>query len=144
MSDLLAKDKAYVWHPYSSLKSDLPMDVVKSAKGVWIELEDGRKKIDAISSWWVNNFGHANEAIAKAIYDQALKLEHVIFAGHTHEPAIRLAERLIQKLPGTMDKIFYCDNGSTAVEVALKLSLQYFKNQGLKKIVIKINFKKRI
>ena len=85
--------------------------------------------IDAISSWWVNIHGHAHPYIAEKIYEQALQLEHIIFAGFTHEPAVRLAERLIKILPGNFSKIFYSDDGSTSTEVAIKMAIQYWWNQ---------------
>jgi len=98
---------------------------VEKGEGACLFTTDGRKFIDASSSWWTNIHGHAHPYIAKKIYEQALKLQHVIFAGCTHEPAVRLAEALLPLLPGNMARIFYSDNGSTAVEVALKMSIQY-------------------
>jgi adenosylmethionine---8-amino-7-oxononanoate aminotransferase len=133
MEQILAKDKKYIWHPFTPLKGWFePLPVVK-AQGVYLYLEDGRKIIDAISSWWVNIHGHSHPTIAKALYDQALELEHVIFAGFTHVPAVQLAERLINKLGGNYSKVFFSDNGSTAVEVALKMALQYWENRNQKK-----------
>jgi len=105
-----------------------PVGIV-SASGALLEDEKGNHYIDAVSSWWVNIHGHAHPYIAEKIYEQALKLEHVIFTGFTHEPAVRLAERLLQMLPGNFSRIFYSDNGSTAVEVALKMALQFWRNQ---------------
>jgi adenosylmethionine---8-amino-7-oxononanoate aminotransferase len=93
---------------------------VKSAQGVWLELESGQKIIDCISSWWVNLHGHGHPAIAEAIYQQALKLEQVIFSGFSHEPAEQLATQLVACLPAPLNRVFYSDNGSTAVEVGLK------------------------
>jgi len=109
-----------------------PIPVVKG-EGVYIIDENGKAYIDAISSWWVTIHGHANTYIAEKIYEQAKTLEQVIFAGFTHEPAVRLAERLLEILPGEMAKIFYSDNGSTAVEVGVKMALQYWWNKGNKK-----------
>lgn len=106
-----------------------PVPIVKGA-GTVLYAEDGNSYIDAISSWWVTLHGHAHPYIAEKIYQQALQLEQVIFAGFTHEPAVRLAERLLPILPGNMSRIFYSDNGSTATEVALKMSVQYWWNQG--------------
>lgn len=103
---------------------------VKSGHGIMLTLEDGRNLMDCISSWWVNLHGHAHPEIAQAIYRQALELEQVIFAGLTHEPAERLAHRLVDLLPGDLARVFYSDNGSTAVEVALKMAFQYWKNRG--------------
>lgn len=125
-------DKENIWHPYSPLKGIDDNILITAASGVYLHTADGRKIIDAISSWWVNLHGHSNPYIANAIAEQAKKLEHVIFAGFTHEPAITLSERLLKILPGEQTKIFYSDNGSTAVEVAIKLALQYHHNQGEK------------
>lgn len=119
-----------IWRPFTQMKTALPPLKVKSGNGVYLELEDGRQIIDCISSWWVNIHGHANPVIAEAIYEQAKKLEHVIFAGFTHEPAEQLAKRLLEHLPQSLNKIFYSDDGSTSVEVALKLAYQYWHNQG--------------
>ncbi len=109
-----------------------PLKVVKG-DGIWLELDDGRRIIDAVSSWWVNLHGHANPVIAEAIYEQARKLEQVMFAGFTHEPAEQLAEALAEKLPGSLNKVFFSDNGSTATEVAMKAALQYWQNKGDKR-----------
>ncbi len=92
-------------------------------------MKRARAYIDAISSWWVNIHGHSHPYIAERLYQQALRLEHVIFTGFTHEPAVRLAERLLPLLPGDFSRIFYSDNGSTAVEVAIKMAIQYWRNQ---------------
>lgn len=133
MNNWLEKDQSLLWHPYSSLQPEHKPLMIESAKGVYLYTPDGRKIVDAISSWWVNIHGHANEYIADAIAVQARKLEHVIFAGFTHEQAITLAERLVHILPGDQKKIYYSDNGSTAVEVALKMSIQYWYNKGIHK-----------
>ncbi|MEP6597124.1 MAG: adenosylmethionine--8-amino-7-oxononanoate transaminase [Ginsengibacter sp.] len=125
---LAQKDLEYIWHPYTHQKNMLPAIPIVSGKGTLLFDECGNKYIDAISSWWVNLHGHANPYIAKKIYEQAQVLEHVIFAGFTHQPAVELAERLVAKLPGNLSKIFYSDNGSTAVEVALKMALQFWAN----------------
>jgi len=108
----------------------LPLIPIKSAKGVYLEDFDGNRYIDAISSWWVNLFGHANPIINNAIKKQVEELEHVIFAGFTHEPAVRLAKRLVELSPEKLTKLFFADNGSSAVEVAIKMSFHYFKNRG--------------
>lgn len=105
-------------------------EMLEHAEGVNLYTKDGKKIIDVISSWWVNLHGHSHPYIAKAIADQATTLEHVIFAGFTHEPAIRLAERLLETLPDNQSKIFFSDNGSTATEVAIKMAFQYFHNKG--------------
>ena len=127
-SSISAKDHAHVWHPYTQhLDNPFPI-VISRGSGALLYDEDGRSYIDAISSWWVNIHGHAHPYIAEKIYQQALRLEHVIFTGFTHEPAAILAERLIGLLPGQFSRIFYSDNGSTAVEVALKMAIQYWRN----------------
>ncbi|HTH54633.1 MAG TPA: adenosylmethionine--8-amino-7-oxononanoate transaminase [Cyclobacteriaceae bacterium] len=123
-------DKKNIWHPFTSLEGADPL-LVESAQGVYLHLKDGRNIIDAVSSWWVNIHGHSHPAIAQAIADQAKKLEHVIFAGFTHEPAIRLSENLLRILPGNQSKIFFSDDGSTAVEVAIKLAIQFWHNRGI-------------
>lgn len=133
MSDLFRKDKKYIWHPFTQLVPAASELVVERAEGVYLYTEDNRKILDAISSWWVNLHGHSHPYITNAIADQAAKLEHVIFAGFTHEPAIQLAENLISILPDNQSKIFYSDNGSTAVEVGLKMAFQYWHNQGIDK-----------
>src|SRR5690349_6985298 len=129
MQTLQEKDKQYIWHPYTALKGAMePIPVVKG-EGLYLVAENGRRYMDAISSWWVNIHGHAHPYIAKRIYEQALQLEQVIFAGFTHKPAVELAEQLIPLLPGDFTKIFYSDNGSTATEVAVKMALQYWVNR---------------
>jgi adenosylmethionine-8-amino-7-oxononanoate aminotransferase len=109
----------------------LPMIPIRRGEGVWLEDYDGNRYIDAISSWWVNLFGHANPRINAALGDQANRLEHVLLAGFTHEPALALAERLVAITPAGLDRVFYADNGSSAVEVALKMSFHYWRNLGL-------------
>ncbi len=120
----------HLWYPYTQAKTAPEPLKVKSALGVWLELETGERILDCISSWWVNLHGHAHPKIAEAIYQQAKRLEHVIFAGFTHEPAEQLAERLVGRLPAHLTRVFYSDNGSTAIEVALKMAYQYWANQG--------------
>ncbi len=122
-------DKAYVWHPFDVMQQDHNI-FIKKATGVHLHTNDGRKIIDAISSWWVNIHGHRNPHITRAVSKQLRYLEHVIFAGFTHEPAIKLAENLVRMLPGHMAKVFFSDDGSTAIEVALKMALQYWHNKG--------------
>ena len=136
---LQEKDKKYIWHPFTAHQEEEPL-LITATEGVYLHTHDGRKIIDAISSWWVNLHGHSNPIIAKAIADQAGTLEHVIFAGFTHEPAILLAENLLSILPKNQSKIFFSDDGSTAVEVALKMAIQYWHNQNItnKKRVIAI------
>jgi adenosylmethionine-8-amino-7-oxononanoate aminotransferase len=119
----------HIWYPFTQAKTAPPPLKVKSAQGIWLELEDGHRLMDCISSWWVNLYGHAHPQIAAAIAHQASQLEHVIFAGFTHDPAEQLAERLVQCLPKGLTRVFFSDNGSTAVEVALKMAYQYWVNQ---------------
>lgn len=132
---LQERDKKVVWHPYT--QSGIFPDSIPIVKGEGALLfdETGKSYIDAISSWWVNIHGHSNPILNQAISEQLNKLEQVIFAGFTHEPAVSLAEKLIELQPN-FGKAFFSDNGSTAVEVALKMSLQYWKNIGLKKTKI--------
>ncbi len=119
-----------IWHPYTQEATDPAPIEVEHAQGVYLYTKDGRRLLDAISSWWVNLHGHAHPRIAEAIAEQARRLEHVIFAGFTHEPAEELSRRLQGVLPGSLTRVFYSDNGSTAVEVALKMALQYWRNKG--------------
>lgn len=133
MDDLNLIDRKNIWHPFTSLQAEADPLLITEAKGVYLHTSDGRKILDAISSWWVNLHGHANESIALAIAEQAKTLEQVIFAGFTHTPAIRLSENLLSILPPNQKKIFFSDNGSTAVEVALKMTFQYWHNRGIAK-----------
>lgn len=133
MSDWLERDKQSIWHPFTPLKGMSEPEVLEKAEGPYLYTKEGKRIIDVISSWWVNLHGHSHPYIAEAIAEQAKKLEHVIFAGFTHEPAIRLAERLLEILPDNQGKIFFSDNGSTATEVAIKMAFQYFHNQGIEK-----------
>ncbi|MDE0934927.1 MAG: adenosylmethionine--8-amino-7-oxononanoate transaminase [Mariniblastus sp.] len=130
--DLMRRDLAVLWHPCTQMKDheSYPLIPIKNGKGVWLHDFDGNRYIDAISSWWVNIFGHANPTINAALSEQANQLEHVIFAGFSHEPGIRLAERLVAMTPNGLDRVFYGDNGSSAIEIALKMSFHYWKNKG--------------
>lgn len=119
-----------IWHPFTNSALDPAPIEIERAGGVWLYSKDGRKIIDAVSSWWVNIHGHANLRIAEAISAQARKMEHVILAGFTHEPAEELASRLRKWVAPSITHMFFSDDGSTAVEVALKLALQYFSNTG--------------
>lgn len=134
MNDKLKdRDAQYVWHPYSPLRQFQEIVPLKSAHGAELIASNGNKYIDAISSWWTNLHGHAHPYIAQKLFEQALELEHVIFAGFTHEPAVSLAERLIRFCGLSQSKVFFSDNGSTAIEVAIKMALQYWHNQGVAK-----------
>jgi adenosylmethionine-8-amino-7-oxononanoate aminotransferase len=117
-----------IWHPFTQEALDPQPVQIERGEGVYLYTADGRKLLDAISSWWVNLHGHANPAIASAIAEQARKLEHVIFAGFTHQPAEELAARLRGVLPEPLEHIFFSDDGSTAVEVALKMAMQFWVN----------------
>jgi len=129
---LLERDEKVIWHPFTVQKNRAPVIPIVKGKGSILFDESGNEYIDAISSWWVTLHGHAHPYIAEKIYQQALTLEQVIFAGFTHEPAVTLAERLLKILPGNFCKIFYSDNGSTSTEVALKMAVQYWWNKGNK------------
>jgi adenosylmethionine-8-amino-7-oxononanoate aminotransferase len=119
-----------IWHPFTNSAVDpAPIEIVR-AEGVWLYAKDGRRILDAVSSWWVNLHGHANPRIAEAIAKQAREMEHVILAGFTHEPAEELAERLRKWVAPQLTHLFFSDDGSTAVEVALKLAVQHFSNTG--------------
>jgi len=126
-------DREHVWHPYTQMHTAPPPIPVERAEGAYLYTTDGRAILDATSSWWVILHGHSNPRIARAIADQAGRLDQVIFAGVTHEPAARLAGELAAAAPGDLDRIFYSDDGSTAVEVALKMALQFWRNQGQEK-----------
>jgi adenosylmethionine-8-amino-7-oxononanoate aminotransferase len=121
----------HIWYPFTQMKTANPPIHIERAKGCTLYAADGKEYIDAVSSWWVNIHGHANEFIADQIAAQAKKLEHVIFAGFTHTPAIELSNRLIDILPKHFSKVFFSDDGSTSVEVALKMALQYWHNKGI-------------
>lgn len=132
-SSISEQDKKHQWHPYTQMKdfgSHLP---VVEAKGSVLTLENGKTIIDAISSWWVNTYGHGHPHIQQAVANQIGKLDHVLFAGFTHPAAIKLADKLLPLLPGNFNRLFFSDNGSTSVEVAMKMALQYFYNKGNKK-----------
>lgn len=133
--ELKNRDLDVLWHPCSQMKDyeRLPLTPVKKGSGVWLEDFEGNKFIDGISSWWVNIFGHSNPYINEKIKEQLDTLEHVILAGFTHEPIINLSERLVKLSPNGLDKCFYADNGSSAVEVALKMSFHAHKNDGKNK-----------
>lgn len=125
---LAERDAKVIWHPFTQMKNPLPHIPIVRGEGVYLYDEAGNRYIDAVSSWWVNIHGHAHPYIAARVSEQLSTLEHVIFAGFTHEPAVQLAERLLPLLPGEQQRVFYSDNGSTAVEVALKMALQYWVN----------------
>ena len=129
---LSKRDLSVLWHPCTQMKDHetFPIIPIKKGQGIWLEDFDGNRYLDAISSWWVNLFGHANPVINAALKDQLDTLEHVIFAGFTHEAAVELAEKLVEITPVGLSRCFYADNGSSAVEVALKMSFHYWRNLG--------------
>ncbi|MDX2360516.1 MAG: adenosylmethionine--8-amino-7-oxononanoate transaminase [Crocinitomicaceae bacterium] len=133
MTDLVRKDKAYVWHPFTQhFTSGDPLEIVK-AEGVYLYDANGKSYIDANSSWWVNTHGHAHPYIGEAINTQFKTIDHIVFAGATHPKAVELAERICNVLPDDFQKVFFSDNGSTAVEIALKMVVQYWSNKGKQK-----------
>ena len=129
-TELLELDREYLWHPYTSFTNPLAVLPVRSAQGVHIELSDGRTLIDGMSSWWSVLHGYNHPAINKAITDQVNQFSHVMFAGFTHEPAATLAKKLVEITPSGLNKVFFSDSGSVAVEVALKMAIQYWHSQG--------------
>ena len=131
----MKRDLEVIWHPCTQMKDHetLPLVPIKSGKGVYLYDFEGNSYIDAVSSWWVNLFGHANKTINNKIKAQLDSLEHVLLAGFTHEPAVELAHKLVNITPETLVKVFYVDNGSSAVEAALKMSYHYHLNLGKRK-----------
>jgi adenosylmethionine-8-amino-7-oxononanoate aminotransferase len=129
-------DKKHIWHPYTQHKTAGDFPVMVKGEGARLWDENNKEYIDAIASWWVNPYGHANKYIADCIYKQLITLEHVLFGGFTHAPAVELTQELLKILPKNQQKIFFSDNGSTSIEVALKTALQYHHNQGIQKNTI--------
>ncbi len=136
-SDWSARDLAVLWHPCTQMHDHsaidgigVPLTPIARGEGAWLIDHDGKRYLDAISSWWTNLFGHANPRIGAALKDQLDRLEHVIFAGFSHEPGIRLAEELLRVAPPGLARVFYGDNGSSAIEIALKMSFHYWRNLG--------------
>lgn len=130
---LTKRDARSIWHPYTQQYKAKPPIPIVSGKGSYLYDEEDRSYIDAVSSWWVTLHGHSHPYIVERVIAQLRKLDQVIFAGFTHEPAIELAEKLLEILPDNQQKVFYTDNGSTAVEVALKMCVQYWFNKGIKR-----------
>jgi adenosylmethionine-8-amino-7-oxononanoate aminotransferase len=133
MKTLTQRDESVIWHPYTQMKTAAPPLPIVRGEGSYLIGENGERYLDAVSSWWVNLHGHANKYIADRVHAQLLQLEHVIFAGFTHPPAVELAERLLGHLPANQARLFYSDNGSTAVEIGIKMARQYFYNRGEKR-----------
>ena len=133
-ADFVARDLAVLWHPCTQMQDHewLPLVPIRRGSGVWLEDYDGQRYLDAVSSWWVNLFGHANPRISSALARQAGELEHVIFGGFSHAPALRLAEQLVDLTPPSLVRCFLADNGSSAVEVAIKMSFHYWRNVGIR------------
>jgi len=131
-SSWVTRDLAHVWHPCTQMKDHetVPMIPLRGGSGVWLEDFAGKRYLDGISSWWVNLFGHSNARINSALHEQLEKLEHVIFAGFTHEPAVKLAEELTRIAPAGLNRCFFADNGSAAIEVAVKMSFHFWRNSG--------------
>ncbi|MEO8671295.1 MAG: adenosylmethionine--8-amino-7-oxononanoate transaminase [Tahibacter sp.] len=129
---LAARDLAVVWHPCTQMHDheNWPILPIVRAEGAWLHDADGRRYLDAVSSWWTNLFGHRHPRIVAALKDQLDRLDHVMLAGFTHEPALQLAEELVRIAPAGLSRVFYADNGSSAVEVALKMSFHYWRNIG--------------
>ena len=132
---LVEEDLRYIWHPCTQMKDHetLPLLPIKKGEGVYLFDFEDNAYIDGVSSWWVNLFGHCNPYINQKVKEQIDTLEHVIFAGFTHEPIVKLSKRLCALAPQGLEKCFYADNGSSAIEVALKMSFQYHKNRGEKR-----------
>ena len=135
-TELTGRDQKLLWHPYTQHKTAAPTIAILRGEGALLWDENNKEYIDAIASWWVNPYGHSNRFIADAIYKQLTTLEHVLFGGFTHEPAVLLAEKLMEILPNNQKKLFFSDNGSTSVEVAIKVALQYFFNKNEKRTTI--------
>jgi adenosylmethionine-8-amino-7-oxononanoate aminotransferase len=130
--ELIEKDLKYIWHPFTQMK-EIEMDkpiIIDHGKGIYVWDIEGNKYIDGVSSWWVNIFGHSNDRLNQALINQVGKIEHILLAGFTHQPAIELAEQIIKISAEGLTKVFYSDNGSTAVEVALKMAYQYWLQTG--------------
>ncbi|MFN8295096.1 MAG: adenosylmethionine--8-amino-7-oxononanoate transaminase [Chitinophagales bacterium] len=134
--NLSERDRNLIWHPFTQQQTASLNIAIVRGNGILLYDENGNEYIDAVSSWWTNLFGHSNPQIAEAIKKQVNVLEHVIFAGFTHQPAVELSEKLLKLLPENQSKVFFSDNGSTCVEVAIKMAIQYWYNQQIEKTTI--------
>lgn len=130
MDDLLEYDQQHLWHPYTSIENPLPVYGVESASGVRLRLKDGRELIDGMSSWWAVIHGYSNPVLNSVLKEQIDTLSHVMFGGLTHEPAVELGRLLVDVTPSKLNRVFLCDSGSVAVEVAMKMAMQYFYAMG--------------
>ena len=128
--EILAADRAHVWHPYAPMPATLPAYLVREARGVRLRLDDGRELVDGMSSWWAAIHGYRHPVLDAAVTDQLRRMSHVMFGGLTHEPAVRLARTLVELAPPGLEHVFLCDSGSVAVEVAVKMALQYQRGRG--------------
>lgn len=131
IQQLLDFDRLHVWHPYTAMPNLLPVFPVESAQGVHIRLMDGRSLVDGISSWWTCIHGYNHPRLNQAAHGQIDRMSHIMFGGLTHRPAVELAEKLIAMTPAAIQQVFFCDSGSVAVEVAMKMAVQYWYNRGL-------------
>ena len=130
---LSERDQKHLWHPLTQHKLHAKHLAITAAKGVWLHDEDGNSYIDGIASWYTCMYGHCNKYILQKISEQLSKLDQVVFSGFTHEPAVKMSEKLMAILPDNQQKIFFSDNGSTSVDIAVKMALQYHFNQGEKR-----------
>ncbi|HKJ53519.1 MAG TPA: aminotransferase class III-fold pyridoxal phosphate-dependent enzyme, partial [Gammaproteobacteria bacterium] len=130
LESLLALDTAHVWHPYSAMHGETPVYAVESAAGVNLELADGRRLIDGMSSWWCAIHGYNHPRLNQAAEAQLQRMSHVMFGGLTHAPAVRLVEKLVAITPAGLESVFLCDSGSVSVEVAMKMAIQYWNSRG--------------
>jgi len=134
--EILKKDAQHIWHPLTQHKTAMPPLAISHARGNYLFDHDGNNYFDAISSWYTCSYGHTNPVLTQALKDQVDQLHHVVFAGMTHEPAVRLSEKLLNILPENQAKLFFSENGSTSVEIALKMAFQYHFNRGEKRLAV--------